>query len=126
MLYSRFMRVLSRYIIAIACVSFLSITLSGFHLHADVDGHDAPASHSGGLHHDLGHDLEHTADHVDISVFEPASGFSKTEKYAPSLSLPELTARPALSSHWSEDPPATTPRRLARLRLPARAPPISA
>lgn len=110
------------------------ITLSGFHLHAEVGGHDDMVSHAQGLHQDLhqdlaqdlAQDLDHEADHVDVSVFEPARGFAQAETYVPCLTEPELAADPVADICWSRDAPILVPRRYSRLRLPVRAPPISA
>lgn len=102
------------------------ITLSGFHLHAEVGGHDDMVSHAQDLHQDLAQDPDHEAEHVDVSVFEPARGFAQVETYVPCLTVPELAAVPVADICWSRDAPILVPRRYSRLRLPVRAPPISA
>ena len=75
------MRSGSRFIVVLACVSFLTITLSGFHLHVDIGGHDDSVSHTHDLHPTPAHDLDE--DHVDISVYELASGLSKVAIFIP-------------------------------------------
>lgn len=116
------MRLRSRLILALACVSFLTITLSGFHLHADIAGHDESSSHSHDLHPAPSHDLDD--DHIDISVFEPARGHSKVEVFIPYFAVPELAALPPPENLWSADTPRLAPRRHLRWRPPLRAPPI--
>lgn len=112
------MRLTHKYILALAFVSFLTITMSGFHLHADVGEHDEMASHE--------HDLHHETTHVDISVFEPARGFSQVETFAPVLSVPQFAAQQAVEIGSWKDMPTPVPRRYSRLRRPTRAPPVSA
>lgn len=106
------------------------ITLSGFHLHAEVGGHDEMVSHAQDLHQDLHQDLAqdqgHEAEHVDVSVFEPARGFAQVETYIPWLTVPELAAVPVADICWPRDAPILVSRRYSRLRLPVRAPPIFA
>ena len=70
--------------------------------------------------------MDHEAEHVDISVFEPARGFSKIEVFVPVIMMPELVAPVVADISWSKDAPTIVPRRYSRLRLPVRAPPISA
>ena len=123
-MYSLRMRSGSRFIFAFACVSFLTITLSGIHLHADVGGHGEFVSHAQDLHLASFDDFDD--DHVDISIFEPATGVSKVETLAPCLGVPELAALPPLVNHWSTDAPNLTPRRHLRWQPPVRAPPLSA
>lgn len=137
------MRSGSNFIIAFACVSFLTITMSGFHLHADIGGHDEAdvgvhddhesherglhdeyESHAHGLHPVLLHDLDD--DHIDVFVFEPASGFSKAQVFIPYFAVPELAALPPLEKHWPADTPSLAPRRDLRWQPPPRASPFSA
>ena len=120
---------MSKLVFALATISFLTITLSGFHLHADVGGHDASASHAHDLHLHLhltlDHDLHHDAGHVDVSVFEPASGSSKTEVFAPLASIPELAVCTIIELQRSFDMPVPVDRPKLRLRPLLRAPPVS-
>lgn len=120
------MRLTRTFVLALAFVSFLTITMSGFHLHADVGGHDESVSHAQDLHQDLASDLDHEAEHVDVSVFEPARGFSKVETFAPVTTVPELAAAKSVETIWSKDAPRMAPLDHSRLRPPLRAPPISA
>jgi hypothetical protein len=114
----------SRFILALACVSFLAITLSGFHLHADIGGHEETVSHAHDLHPSPSHDLD--GDHVDISIFEPARGFSQVEMFIPYFAVPELAALPPLENLCSADTPSLVPRRHLRWQPPLRAPPLFA
>ena len=116
---------MSKLVFALATISFLTITLSGFHLHADVGGHDASVPHAHDLHLILDHDLHHDAGHVDVSVFEPASGYSKTEVFAPLASIPELAACTIIELRRSFDMPVPVDRPKLRLRPLLRAPPVS-
>jgi len=125
-LYSPQMRPTQNYILALAFVSFLTITLTGFHLHADVGEHEAVESHTHDLHKHATHDLSFESEHEDVSVFEPARGFVQIEAFIPCARAPELAAAPIVDSPWSKDPPIAVPRHCARLRPSLRAPPISA
>ena len=118
------MRSGSRFIVVLACVSFLTITLSGFHLHADIGGHEESVSHTHDLHPAPSHDVD--GDHVDISVFEPARGFPQVEIFIPYFAVPELAALPPLENLWSADTPNLAPRRHLRWQPPLRAPPLFA
>ena len=120
------MRLAHKFIFALACVSYLTISLSGFHLHADVGEQDEMESHEYGIHQTFADDLEHESDHVDVSVFEPASGFSKVEAFVPSFTVLELAALPVVDIRWSTDPPSIVPWRNLRLRPLLRAPPVPA
>lgn len=111
--------------LALACLSFLTITLSGFHLHADLIEHDEMESHEQGLHQAFADNVEHESEHVDVAVFEPASGFSKVETFVPSFAILELAAQPVVDILWSKDAPRAVPWRYLRLRPSLRAPPIS-
>lgn len=124
-MYSARMRLNRKIILALTVVSFLTITMSGFHLHADVGGHDDITSHEHDLHQATWDDLDHDTEHVDVSVFEPARGFSKVETMAPVVIVPERAAQPAMEICWSKDAPSLAPRDYSRRRPPLRAPPIS-
>ena len=106
----------------LACVSFLTITLSGFHLHADIGEHEDLVPHAHELHHTPSHDLDD--DHIDISVFELARGLSKVEVFIPYFVMPELAALPPLEDLWWADTPSFVPRRHLRWQPPLRAPPL--
>ena len=125
-MYSRPMRPAHNYILALACVSFLTITLSGVHAHADVGRHDVTASHEQDLHQAHSHELDHESEHVDVSLFEPARGFSNVETLAPAPTFSERDAPPIVDICWSKAPPAAVPWHHARLRPSLRAPPVSA
>ncbi|MDJ0938312.1 MAG: hypothetical protein QNJ00_00980 [Woeseiaceae bacterium] len=90
--YGLHMRPVSKFIVILASVSFLTITLSGSHLHADAASHDEKAPHEH-IHSYLA-PPELDEDHVDISVCEPATGFSKGETVAPITALTELEPVP--------------------------------
>ena len=118
-MYSPSMRRMAKLVFALATISFLTITLSGF------GGHDASVSHAHDLHLTLDHDLHHDAGHVDVSVFEPASGSSKTEVFAPLASIPELAVCTIIELQRSFDMPVPVDRPKLRLRPLLRAPPVS-
>lgn len=119
------MRPAPRFILALAFVSFLTITLSGFHLHADVGGHDVAESHAHDLHQVIDHDLDHDSEHVDITVSETARGFAQVDSAAPVDMTPEIAAPSVVDVRWSKVTHDIVPRRYSRLRPPLRAPPIS-
>ena len=123
-MYSHRMRSESRFILALACVSFLAITLSGAHLHADIGGHEESVSHTHDLHSAPLHDLDD--DHVDISVFELAGSLSKVDFFIPYFTMPELAALPPIENLWLADTPSLAPRRHIRWQPPLRAPPLFA
>lgn len=111
---------------AFACVSFLTVSLSGFHLHADIGSHEELSSHVHGSHHAASHDIDHVTDHVDIAVFEAASSFSKAETCAPCATTFDLALMPEFEGSWPSEPPDQVLRFDLRLRPALRAPPISA
>ena len=117
------MRSVSNFMLALASVSFLTITLSGFHPHADVNSHDEHAPHS--YAHQHAPPPEFDEDHIDISVFEPATGFAKAEIVALSPTLPELASIPRLDNPWSADRRGLSPQRQVRWRPELRGPPLS-
>ncbi len=115
------MRLVSKLILVLACVSFLTITLSGFHFHADADTHDEQVPHQ---HvHSYVAPAELDEDHIDICLFEPATEFSKGEIAAliPVLIGLELLARADAPS--VADMPYPIPHRHVRWRPQLRAPP---
>lgn len=111
--------------LALASLSFLTITLSGFHLHAEFGEHHEMEPHEPRLHQAFADDIEHESEHIDVAVFEPGSGFSKVETFAPSFAAPELAAQPVVDILCSKDAPRKIPWRCLRLRPSPRAPPIS-
>ena len=121
-MYSRRMWSESRFILVLACVSFLAITLSGAHLHADTGGHEESVSHTHDLRSAPSHDLDD--DHIDISVFELAGGLSKVDFFIPCFAVPELAALPPIENIWLADAPSFAPRRHIRWQPPLRAPPL--
>ncbi len=125
-MYSALMRHLSKLVYAVGCVSFLAITLSGFHLHADDGGHGDAVSHTHDLHQVLNHDLDQHGRHIDLQVFEPATGFSKVELFVPSWPILRLATQAAAETHWPDDPPVAASCRDFRLRPFLRAPPTFA
>jgi hypothetical protein len=124
-MYSLPMRPTRKYILAFACVSFLTITLSGFHLHADTGEQEESVSHAHDHHQVPAYDQHHEEEHIDISVFEPATGFSKVETLALVIAVPERVVQAPEKIFWSKDVPNLVPRRFLRMRQPLRGPPIS-
>ena len=115
------MRRASKIIHILASVSFLAITLSGFHIHADAANHDEAAPH-GHLHSYIA-PPELDEDHVDICLFEPATKFSEAEIIALFLALPTPSARPRLEHVFLADVPDPAPKHHHRWRPQLRAPP---
>ncbi len=115
------MKPVSKLILVLAGVSFLAITLSGFHLHADAPGHGEMASHQH-VHSYVG-PPELDEDHIDICVFDAATGFSKGEVVAlvPGLIDFEPAPPPAGPSSINDDDPL--PRHNSRWRPELRGPP---
>ena len=115
------MKPVSKLILVLAGVSFLAITLSGFHLHADAPGHDETAPHQH-VHSYAGPD-ELDEDHIDICVFDAVTGFSKGEFVAlvPGLIDFEPALLPAGPSSINDDYPV--PRHNFRWRPELRGPP---
>lgn len=125
LLYSPRMRSLPKFILALACVSFLAITITGFHLHADVDGHYVGTSHAHELHLVAEHDSVHENDHIDVSIFEPATGFSKVESIAPVMAAPDLFAASRAEIIWRENASDVVQRNYFRTQPSPRGPPAS-
>jgi hypothetical protein len=119
------MRPAHKFTLAFACVSFLTITLSGFHAHADIGDHDESVPRTHDHHPILEQGQDHEEEHVDISVFEPGRGFSKVEMLALMIAVPEHLARPPAETCWSKDLPDLAPKLCSRMRQPPRGPPIS-
>ena len=122
-LYTRRMRPLSKFVLVFASISFLAITLSGFHLHADASTHDEKAPHEH-VHH-YGAPPELDEDHIDISVFEPATGFCKCEAVAVVSTLLEFTPVSRSTSPLSANRHDSRPQRQFRWRPELRGPPFS-
>lgn len=119
--YSPRMRSVSKFILALAGVSFLTITLSGFHLHADAVTHDEKAPHEHVHHYAAPPELDEG--HIDISVFEPATGFSKGETVALVPVLPEIVQIPRTVCPPSSDAQNPLLQRHVRWRPELRGPP---
>lgn len=117
------MRLVSKFILVLASVSFLTIMLSGFHLHADAVTHGEKAPHEHVHHYAAPAELDE--DHIDISVFEPASGFSKGEIDGLVPALPELVPVPRTVRPFLVDGQDLLPQRHFRWRPELRGPPSS-
>lgn len=117
------MRAVSKFILGLASVSFLAITLSGVHLHADAVTHDEKAPHEHVHHYAAPPELDE--DHIDISVFEAASGFSKGEIVGLVSALPELAPVPRTVTSLPADRQDPLPERRFRWRPELRGPPPS-
>ena len=116
------MRPAAKFVLALACVSFLTITLTGFHAHADVHGEHE----SHGVAHFHVPPPEFDEDHIDISIFEPATCFSKkAESVALNSALPELTFVSRAETLRSERKLEQPTQRHVRWRPELRGPPIS-
>ena len=121
--YSPRMRTVSNFTLLLAIVSFLTITLSGFHLHADAPTHEEKAPHDHVHHYAAPPELDE--DHIDISVFEPATGFSKGETVALVSALPELAPVPSADSLLPADRQDPLTQCHVRWRPELRGPPSS-
>ena len=117
------MRPASKFILVLASVSFLTITLSGFHLHADAATHDEKAPH--GHVHSYVAPPELDEDHIDICLFEPATEFSKAEVVALFFALSNFEPVLRTDSPSSADRQDPSPQRHFRWRPELRAPPSS-
>lgn len=117
------MRPVSKFVLVLASVSFLTITLSGFHLHADAVTHGEKAPHEHVHQYVASPELDE--DHIDISVFEAATGFSKSETVALISVLPELSLGSPTDSLVSNDRQDPFPHRHFRWRPELRGPPSS-
>lgn len=121
--YNRRMQAVARFMFVLASVSFLAITLSGFHLHVDAFTHDEKAPHEHVHHYAAPPELDE--DHIDISVFEPATGSSKAETVALISTQPEPAPVPRADSPLSADRQNPLPQRHCRWRPELRGPPSS-
>jgi hypothetical protein len=119
------MRRLSKIMFVLAIISFLSITLSGFHIHADIGAHDEAASLDHDHHKIVPHDPEEDVDHVDLSLFDPAPGFSKFAAVPPLLRISPVCEPTLVDIRWSTEAPSLVPPRNSRSRPALRGPPIS-
>ena len=119
--YGLLMRPSSMFILVLASVSFLTITLCGSHFHADAVGHDDTAPHSHVHSYAASPDLDE--DHIDISVFDPATDFAKGETVALISAFIELEAAPRPDSPLSANKHEPLPQRHFRWRPELRGPP---
>ncbi len=120
------MQRLSKVVFSLGCLSFLTITLSGFHLHADDGGHGDAVSHTHDVHQVIDHDLDQHGKHIDLQIFEPATGFSKFELFVASWPTLKLASPVIEKICWPDDPTVEVSYRDFRLRPFLRAPPASA
>ena len=118
------MRLVSKLILATACVSFLTITLSGFHLYADAVTHTQEAPH--GHVHSYAASPELDDGHIDIPVFESAADCSDGETVALLPGLIELEPGPQAGTLPPASRHSPLPPRHPRWRPELRAPPFHA
>ena len=118
------MRLVPKLILATACVSFLTITLSGFHLHADATTHDRAAPH--GHVHSYAASPELDEGHIDIPVFESAADCSDGETVALIPTLIELEPGPLAGTRLAASRHTPRPQRHPRWRPELRGPPFHA
>ena len=117
------MRAVSKMILVLAGVSFLSITLSGFHLHADAATHDEKAPHQ---HvHSYAGSPELDEDHIDVCLFEPATEYSKGEVVAFFYTLTRFKPDTQTDNPSPADRQDPLPTRHLRWRPLLRGPPYS-
>ncbi len=118
------MRPVSKFIFVLVSVSLLSITLSGVHCHADAATHDEKAPHE---HvHSYGASPELDEDHIDLSIFEPGTEFSKGDAVALIYALTSVEPVPQTDIPPSADRQDPLPSRHLRWRPLLRGPPSSA
>jgi hypothetical protein len=117
------MRTALALLIAIMCLSLLTLQMSGLHLHVSAD------SQSGALHgthlHDVdfdGHGQDHDAE-VDISLFEPGTLSSKLIPFIVTFVFTLLAIIWASEMVWPPLVERLTARDRSRWRPPLRAPP---
>ena len=121
--YGNRMRPVSKFILLLASVSFLTVTLSGAHCHADAATHDEKAPHE---HvHSYVAPPELDEDHIDISVFEPATEFSKVDTVALLFAMVDFVPGPRAFSLFSADRRNPLLPRHLRWRPLLRGPPSS-
>ncbi len=117
------MRTAPLLLIAIMCLSLLTLQMSGLHLHVSADGQSG-ALHGTHLHDaDLdGHGHDHNAD-VDTSPFEPGTASSKLDPFLVTFVITLLAIIWASETVWPPFVERLTTRCRSRWRPPLRAPP---
>ncbi len=115
------MRPVSNIIVVLACFSFLTITLSGFHIHADAVSHDEAGPH-GHVHSYLA-SPELDDDHIDVCLFEPATEFSKSGVIALFVALTIMAPAPRSIEPFSARRQLPVREHHERWRPELRAPP---
>ena len=111
-------------ILVLACVSLFAVQVSGLHLHAEAGGHDEAESHGPHLQQAYSHDLDHGGAHVDVAVFEPASGSFEADVLIPNSAVSEFSTLTPLEYRWLVPASRIPFRRYSRWRPPLRAPPF--
>lgn len=115
------MRPVSKFVLVLSSISFLAITLGNVHLHADATSHDERAPHEHVHHYAAPPELDE--DHIDIPLFEPATGFAKGEIVAIVSPLPEFEPAARLVGYVSFNRRDPAPQRHFRWRPELRGPP---
>ena len=110
----------------LASVAMLAIQAGGVHLHAETGDHSGDTSH--GIHVEQTLSGKHQSDlhegHVDLSLFESASGFSSVD-LIPHIGHAIGPFPPSSTSNrWLVPETTASPRQFCRLRPPLRAPPL--
>ena len=117
------MRTAPALLIAIMCLSLLTMQMSGLHLHVSGDG-KSDALHGTHLHdaepdgHGHAHDTE-----IDVSPFEPGVTWSKLIPILVALIFVLLTIRRTSTTIWPPLAERLSTRHRSRWRPPLRAPP---
>ena len=118
------MRRASLSILALACVSLFGVQVSGLHLHAESGGHNVAESHGPHLQQAYSHDLDHGGVHVDVAVFEPASGSFEIDVFVPYSAAAEFSRLTALAYRSPILASKISLSQYSRWRPPLRAPPF--
>ncbi len=122
-MYSPRMRRATLFILALACVSLFAVQVSGLHLHVEAGGHDEDESHGPHLQQAYSHDLNHGGAHVDVVVFESASGSIEVDILILNSAVSEFSTMTPLQYRWPVPASSMPLRQHSRWRPPLRAPP---
>lgn len=110
-------------LIAIMCLSLLTMQMSGLHMHVSIDSQGG--AHHGTHLHDAGidgHGLDHDVE-VDVSTFETGTTWSKLIPLLVSLVFVLLATVLASMTVWPALVERLPTRHQSRWRPPLRAPP---
>ena len=93
-------------------------------MHAEAGGHEVAESHEPHLQQAYSHDLDHGGEHVDVAVFEPASGSFEIDVFVPYSAVAEFSRLTALAYCSPILVSKISLSQYFRWRPPLRAPPV--